>query len=82
MEFWFERNLGVGKHRDTSLIVELPSDDWTWCANPIERRRLPRGFSCRVSDVIGHFSRKASVQTFNIEPYLLSRSKKESAIEN
>jgi hypothetical protein len=63
MEFWFERNLGVGKHRDTSLIVEMPSDDWTWCANPIERRRLPRGFSRRVSEVIGHFSRKASVQT-------------------
>ena len=58
MEFWFERNLGVGEHRDTSLIVELPSDDWTWCANSIERRRLPRGFSRRMSDVIGHFSRK------------------------
>jgi hypothetical protein len=63
MEFWFERNLGVGKDRDTSLIVELPSDDWIWCANPIDRRRLPRGFSRRVSNVIGYFSRKALVQT-------------------
>jgi hypothetical protein len=71
MEFWFERNLGVSEHRDTSL---MRSDDWTWCATPIERRRLPRGFSRRVSDVIGHFSRKASVQTSQFEPYLLSRS--------
>ena len=63
MQFWFERDLGVGKHRDTSVIVEVPSDDWTWCANPIERRRLPRGFSRRVSEVIGHFSRRHSVQT-------------------
>ena len=36
----------------------MPSDDWTWCVNPIEPRRLPRSFSRRVSDVIGHFSRK------------------------
>jgi hypothetical protein len=62
MEFWFERNFGDDKYRYTSLIVEVPSDDWSWCANPIERRCLPRGFSRRISKIIGHFSRKASVQ--------------------
>ena len=71
MEFWCETHLGVDQLRDTSLILEMPSDDWTWCATPIERRRLPRGFSRRVSDVIGHFSR---VQTSQFEPYLPSRS--------
>jgi hypothetical protein len=63
MEFWCETHCGVGQHRDSSVRVELPSDDWTWCANPIEHRRLPRGFSRRVADIIGHFSRKVSVHT-------------------
>src|SRR3954453_20707250 len=52
MGFWFETDLRVGQHRDSSLKVEVPSDDWVWCANPIEHRRLPRGFSRRVSDII------------------------------
>ena len=60
MEFWCETHLGVGQLGDTSLIVEVPSDDWTWCANPIEHRRLPQGFARRVAGIIGHFKRKAS----------------------
>ena len=82
MEFWCETHLGVDQLRDTSLILEMPSDDWTWCANPIERRRLPQGFSRRVSDVIGHFSRKASVQTSQYRTVSAVSKFKESAFEN
>jgi hypothetical protein len=73
MEFWCETHLGVGQLGDTSLIVEVPSDDWTWCANPIERRRLPRGSSRRVSDIIGHFSRKAYFATTKVSGRLINK---------
>ena len=82
MEFWFETDLRVDQHRDSCLSVEVPSDDWTWCANPIGHRRLPRGFSRRVSDIIGHFNRKTSVQ-ISQHPTVSGVAKlKESAIEN
>jgi hypothetical protein len=45
------------------ICVEMPADHWSWCANPIERRPLPQGFSRRVRDIIGHFSRRATHQT-------------------
>ena len=47
--------------RDTPKIgicVEVPSDDWTWCGNPILHQSLPRGFK-HLRQIIEHFGRKA-----------------------
>lgn len=56
--FW-----ATGETQKNPICVEMPADHWSWCANPIERCPLPQGFSRRVRDIIGHFSRRASHQT-------------------
>lgn len=56
--FW-----ATGETQKNPICVEMPADHWSWCANPIERRPLPQGFSTRVRGIIRHFSRRASHQT-------------------
>ena len=56
-----------------SLIVELPSDDWTWCANPTDRRRFREVFKAACPMLLAILAEMYQFKPHNIEPYLLSR---------